>query len=133
MIHSKDTEIHNIHFKNSPFWTMDFYDMLNMHIHDFDIYVDFSAQQALATKSVWNWSGDFPANTDGMDLRGKNILVENAVIEVGDDGIAIKPSNGWGKYTNCSQDMLIRNITVSRSKLVFPLFTFRTHSISLDF
>uniref|UniRef100_A0A914C3R8 Uncharacterized protein n=1 Tax=Acrobeloides nanus TaxID=290746 RepID=A0A914C3R8_9BILA len=111
MVRSKDVEIHNIHVRNSPCFHLNFYDMLNLHIHDLDIYVDFSSQQAMAEKRVWNWTGDFPANTDGIDLSGKNILVENVIIEVGDDGIAIKPANSRNMYSNCSQDMLIRNIT----------------------
>lgn len=108
--------------------------MLNMYIHDIDVYVDWPAQRAFAKKfGYWNAETDdvYPLNTDGMDLRGKNILVENVKIECGDDAVAIKPTNAAGHeqncsvtgvcmdatnvgaYTNCSQDMVIRNIIVS--------------------
>uniref|UniRef100_A0A914CHI5 Uncharacterized protein n=1 Tax=Acrobeloides nanus TaxID=290746 RepID=A0A914CHI5_9BILA len=133
MKHSKEVEIFNMFFKNTPFWTMDFDDMLDLHIHDVDIHVDVVAQKALM-KQFGYWNEElgvptFPLNTDGMDLRGRNVLVENVRIECFDDGIAIKPTNslgheqncsetgvckrrldGNGNYANCSQDMLIRNI-----------------------
>uniref|UniRef100_A0A914EIH7 Uncharacterized protein n=1 Tax=Acrobeloides nanus TaxID=290746 RepID=A0A914EIH7_9BILA len=101
---------------------MDFVDMLDMHIHHIEVRVD-----------PMNEPGKHPLNADGMDLRGKNILVEDVVIESGDDGISIKPTNslghqqncsvvgvcfdevGYEPYTNCSQDMVIRNAWIINS------------------
>lgn len=135
MKHSKDVEIAHLFFNNTPFWTMDFDDMLNLHIHDVDVYVDVNQQKELM-KEFGYWdeavgAPTFPLNTDGMDLRGRNVLVENVRIQCFDDGIAIKPTNSLGheqnctvtgvcadmgtaegNYANCSQDMVIRNVQV---------------------
>lgn len=122
MFHIKDLTIYNITFKNPGSWTTNFVDVLNVHIYDVDIFVDTMAQKQLAIKhNMWDNDFDFPKYplyTDGMDIRGKNVLVENLRIQGFDDAVAIKPMQ-WGnrhypnEYTNCSENMVIRNINVS--------------------
>jgi len=55
-----------------------------------------------------------PLNTDGVDVRGSNILIENAKIWMYDDAVAVKPSHNDFKVAKdgCSQDILARNIQV---------------------
>lgn len=55
----------------------------------------------------------FPLNTDGIDPSGKNVLIENVTITNYDDAVAVKPSSGGDPFTNCSQNMTIRNALVS--------------------
>jgi hypothetical protein len=54
----------------------------------------------------------FPLNTDGIDPSGKNILVENVVIENFDDAIAVKPLDGT-KIHHCTEDVIFRNSKVT--------------------
>lgn len=55
----------------------------------------------------------FPLNTDGIDPRGKNVLIENVNITNFDDAVAVKPCNQGDPFTNCSQNMTIRNSFVA--------------------
>ena len=55
----------------------------------------------------------FPLNTDGIDPSGKNVLIENVTITNFDDAVAVKPSSGGDAFTNCSQNMTIRNAHVN--------------------
>ena len=55
----------------------------------------------------------FPLNTDGIDPSGKNVLIENVTITNFDDAVAVKPSSGGDPFTNCSQNMTIRNVHVN--------------------
>ena len=55
----------------------------------------------------------FPLNTDGIDPSGKNVLIENVTITNFDDAVAVKPSSGGDPFTNCSQNMTIRNAHVN--------------------
>ena len=55
----------------------------------------------------------FPLNTDGIDPSGKNVLIENVTITNFDDAVAVKPSSAGDTFTNCSQNMTIRNAHVN--------------------
>ena len=55
----------------------------------------------------------FPLNTDGIDPSGRNVLIENVTITNFDDAVAVKPSSGGDPFTNCSQNMTIRNAHVT--------------------
>lgn len=49
-------------------------------------------------------------NTDGIDIRGKDIIFRNLTIQNFDDAVAIKPTRtGRDVYSNCSENMLIEN------------------------
>ena len=50
-----------------------------------------------------------PLNTDGLDLWGTNILVENVKIRNYDDAVVPKP-RGEGA---CTQDIIVRNASVT--------------------
>ena len=57
----------------------------------------------------------FPLNTDGIDVRGRNILIERVNITNFDDAIAIKPESG--KYRpqsnlKCTEDILVRDVNI---------------------
>ncbi len=55
----------------------------------------------------------FPLNTDGIDPRGKNVLIENVNITNFDDAVAVKPCSKGDPFTDCSQNMTIRNSVVA--------------------
>ena len=57
----------------------------------------------------------FPLNTDGIDVRGRNILIERVNITNFDDAIAVKPESG--KYRpqsnlKCTENILVRDVNV---------------------
>lgn len=128
MYHCKDVQIHDINFKNPAFWTMKLVDMLDLHIYNIDIYVDTMNQQTLMKENgLWDDDVDWPktpAENDGMDIMGMNVLVENVTVQTYDDAVAVKPIQ-WGNneailpyaYTNCSQNMVIRNVNVSNKNV----------------
>ena len=54
----------------------------------------------------------FPLNTDGVDVKGKNALIERLNITNYDDAVVIKPSDVNKMYTNCSESILVRDCNV---------------------
>lgn len=53
----------------------------------------------------------FPLNTDGIDPKGEDVLIENCYIENFDDAVAVKPSSSHD-FTNCTQNITTRNSVV---------------------
>ena len=53
-----------------------------------------------------------PLNTDGIDPRGRNALIERINITNYDDAVAIKEMHGYGKYANCSENIIVRDCNV---------------------
>lgn len=51
----------------------------------------------------------FPINTDGIDVSGTSIVVRNVTITNYDDAVAIKPNNGGGRLSKCSQDIIVED------------------------
>lgn len=55
----------------------------------------------------------FPLNTDGIDPNGRNFHIFNITCQNYDDVVVPKPTHRYNDaYTNCSENMLIENITV---------------------
>jgi hypothetical protein len=52
-------------------------------------------------------------NTDGIDIAGKDILVENVKITNFDDAVVMKPSSKAGKLATCTENAMVRDIDVS--------------------
>mmetsp|Transcript_14003 Transcript_14003/g.18190 ORF Transcript_14003/g.18190 Transcript_14003/m.18190 type:complete len:467 (+) Transcript_14003:93-1493(+) len=57
----------------------------------------------------------FPVNTDGIDVSGNNILIENITIQNFDDAVVIKPSDQNSYWGPCSTNVLVKNVNVSYS------------------
>ena len=52
----------------------------------------------------------FPLNTDGIDVSGVNITIENSIVKNFDDAIVMKPLNR--RYSSfCTSNVVVRNIT----------------------
>eukprot|EP01102_Stenamoeba_stenopodia_P022513 TRINITY_DN9415_c0_g1_i1.p1 TRINITY_DN9415_c0_g1~~TRINITY_DN9415_c0_g1_i1.p1 ORF type:complete len:524 (-),score=106.39 TRINITY_DN9415_c0_g1_i1:119-1690(-) len=126
-----DVLIQQLRFINSPMWHVYLHDMRDLVVRNVDVHVDVEAQREMLMKAnLWlikNRAEDededegeedfgipiFPLNTDGIDPSGVNVLIENVTVTNFDDAVAVKPMNGGGKYSNCSSNMLIRNIKVT--------------------
>ena len=90
--------LEGVTFQNSPAWNL--HPLMSEHITIRNINV----------KNPW-----YAQNGDGLDLEScKNVLVENSVFDVGDDGICIKSGrDAEGRKRNMpTQDVIIRNCTV---------------------
>ncbi|KAJ8612227.1 hypothetical protein CTAYLR_002929 [Chrysophaeum taylorii] len=73
----------------------------------------------------WWWSFPlpmFPFNTDGIDVAGTDVLIENVVVSNWDDIVAVKPSRLRGgdnvsadlpldQWSWCTRNVTIRNVT----------------------
>jgi polygalacturonase len=71
-------------------------------------------QQKTLLRALGHWDvklgiPTFPLNTDGIDIVGINVTVENVYVENFDDSVVVKPSNTEGRhqFTNCSQNVLV--------------------------
>lgn len=54
----------------------------------------------------------YALNTDGLDIAGRNALVERLNITNYDDSVAIKASSGNDTYAWCSENVIVRDINV---------------------
>ena len=50
----------------------------------------------------------FPLNTDGIDIYGKNVLIERVKITNFDDGVVVKASNKRSRF-DCSENIVVRD------------------------
>ena len=94
----KNVVIKDLEFKNSPFWS----------IHPY-------ACEDVTIKNVRVFNPPYSPNTDGIDLdSSKNVLIEDCLFRVGDDGISVKSGlNEAGReFGKQSENIVIKNITV---------------------
>ncbi len=90
--------LEGVTFQNSPAWCL--HPLMSQNITVRNIMV----------KNPW-----YAQNGDGIDLEScKNVLIENSVFDVGDDGICIKSGRDaeGRKRAMPTQDVIIRNCTV---------------------
>eukprot|EP01138_Halocafeteria_seosinensis_P012382 gb/GECG01012652.1/.p1 GENE.gb/GECG01012652.1/~~gb/GECG01012652.1/.p1 ORF type:complete len:498 (+),score=39.37 gb/GECG01012652.1/:1-1494(+) len=117
MDHCTDVEIHGITAIDSPKWHFKLYHMRRLHIHDITIRVDiFKQKETMIEHGYWmeqeNELGGlpiFPLNTDGIDPRGVDVLIENVRIENFDDAVAVKPLTSEDPTFNCTRNVTVRN------------------------
>ena len=50
----------------------------------------------------------FPLNTDGIDIYGKNVLIERVKITNFDDGVVIKASKKSDRF-DCTENVVVRD------------------------
>ena len=54
----------------------------------------------------------FPLNTDGIDVRGKNVLIEKVNITNYDDAVAVKPMRLHKDWYTCTENIMIRDMII---------------------
>lgn len=89
------------------------------YFHDYEIHIDYKGQLELE-RLLFGHNGDrkgitlpmFPLNTDGLDVQGKNMVIERMNITNFDDAVAIKPSNTANKYATCTENIIVRDCNV---------------------
>jgi len=96
-MYSSQVQLYNIRLKDSPFWTVHFYDCEDVHVKDCQIRAPM----------------DSP-NTDGFDPdSSRNVLIEDSTYSGGGDCVAIK--SGWDcfglQYNKPTVNVTIRNLT----------------------
>jgi polygalacturonase len=105
-----DILIYGVTFLNSPSFHVIFEDVLNVEIHDIEIFVNSSITRFWSEDSV-----TYALNTDGLDIRGNNLLIYNNKITNYDDAIVIKPCRNDFLYCTCSGDAEIYNNSITYS------------------
>lgn len=95
--------IDTIQLYNSPQYHINMVDVWNVLIEHITITVTTHLQEQLPI---------FPLNTDGIDIAGDLVYINNVSITNFDDAIAIKPLN-QGNTINCSRNMLIENSRIN--------------------
>eukprot|EP00052_Salpingoeca_macrocollata_P014020 m.109639 g.109639 ORF g.109639 m.109639 type:complete len:440 (-) comp19152_c0_seq8:38-1357(-) len=111
-----DIQIHDVQFYNSPNYHVDIRDARTVHLYNLQVWVDVEKQRSMLAQQGHMLQGGsiptFPLNTDGFDIGAQDVLMENVTIQNFDDAVAVKPLTGASVYSNCSQNMLIRNCVV---------------------
>jgi hypothetical protein len=102
---AQDTTIENLRVLNSPYW----------HIHPF-------ASQGVTVRGCLVSSSHDGPETDGVDPdSSSDVLIEDCVIDTGDDAIAVK--SGWDLpgllFNMSSHDILVRNTILSTGANAF--------------
>jgi polygalacturonase len=54
----------------------------------------------------------YPLNTDGIDPAAKNVLIERVKITNHDDAVAVKPSHNTDSISQCSENIIVRDVEV---------------------
>jgi len=93
--------LEGITFQNSAAWCL--HPLMSEHL----------TVRNIAVKNPW-----YAQNGDGIDVEScKNVLIENAVFDVGDDGLCIKSGRDEAgrKRAMPTEDVIIRNCTVYAS------------------
>ena len=115
----RDVSIANVTLIDAPYYHVLLRDMVGVHIEHTSVIVHVEKQQELLTRAGhWDHVGGvptFPLNTDGFDVAGRDVVIENVYVQNFDDAVAIKPANGHFKNAQCSSNILIRNAEVSYS------------------
>jgi polygalacturonase len=106
--------IHDLLLKNSPCFHIRTESTINAKIYNIDIKVNTTAQLDILKRNFLTGIIPlFPLNTDGIDPSGSNFHIFNISCQNYDDVIVPKPTHRSSDgYTNCTENMLIENITV---------------------
>lgn len=116
----RNLEFTGIRWLNSPKQNLHIKDVDTMHMHDFEIYVDYKGVlelgKLLLGSDYTGLNGKtlpmFPLNTDGIDSAGKNILIERLNITNFDDAVAVKASNKNNDYATCTENLIVRDMNI---------------------
>ena len=101
---------------NSPMYHVKYVDMLDAVVRQVTVHVDVTAQKQLLRsfgKLTEFELPTFPLNTDGIDVRGRNIHVTECSVTNFDDALCVKPLTKMNIISQCSENILIdkSNIT----------------------
>ena len=112
--YSKRITIHDLLLKNSPSFHIRTSQLMDSTFYNLDIKVNTTAQLDILKRNYLTGIIPlFPLNTDGIDPAGQNIHIFNITCQNYDDVVVPKPTHtSPGQYTNCTQDMLVENITI---------------------
>jgi polygalacturonase len=83
----------------------------NFFMHFFKEYAEIIDFFYNTHTDFFSWP-EFPLNTDGIDIAGSNVLVENVKITTWDDGVVVKPSHNTDRVARdgCSQYIKIQHV-----------------------
>jgi hypothetical protein len=109
---SRNLTIQGLTLLNSPQFHVLLTDVKDVLVTGVNITVDIEQQKSafeLLNVPV------FPLNTDGIDPAGMNIVIENSSIRNYDDAVAVKTTNAAGRWSNCTENVIVRHMKIFRS------------------
>ena len=120
---ARNLEFTGIRWLNSPKQHLNIKDVDTMHLHDFEIHVDYKGILELGKLLLSSDDSSsnglngmtlpmFPLNTDGIDPAGKNILIERLNVTNFDDAVAVKALNSGGDYATCTENVIVRDLNI---------------------
>lgn len=120
---SQDVVVRDLYFHNSPNFHCRIYDVQHLHIQNITIHVNVTAQREISQHfGMWYEPAElegrvglptFPLNTDGIDVNGNDILIEDSSIQNFDDAIVVKPNDETSYWGVCAENVFVRNIKVT--------------------
>ena len=119
--HATNIEVVGIRWLNAAYYNLHIVDVVGLYCHDFEIQTDYKGQLELGKLFLGpeGYTGldgmtlpTFPLNTDGVDPAGKDILIERLNITNYDDAVAVKPMDHKGNYTQCSENIIVRDCNI---------------------
>lgn len=113
LVRCRNTTIHDLKLKNSPFFHIKMDDCQKALIYNLDIKVNTTAQLNLLKHfSLEGVIPMFPFNTDGIDPHGTDMHIFNLTVQNWDDVVVPKPGSKGDVYGNCTENFLVENCTV---------------------
>jgi polygalacturonase len=143
---SADVHVEKLTLLNSPFWTLEV-EVVRVEINDINVLVDRKYQSDLLARLITkgemerkldedvgmhfpfpiddlpDWVGrrlrqPQDLNTDGIDLRGRDIYVHDCIIQNADDSVAVKPlhiqpEGSTSILPNCTTNVTVENMVLT--------------------
>jgi len=103
-------EFSGVKLMNAPKFHVRLLDLMNVHMHHFEIDVDIASQ-----RRIMSHVPTFPLNTDGIDPSVTNMHMHDFKIRCFDDDIAVKSCLSSGTYCKCASNITIENGKVINS------------------
>lgn len=111
---NRNLTVNDLRLKNSPSFHLVVSQTVGAKFYNLDIKVNTTAQLDILKRNYLTGIVPmFPLNTDGIDPSGSDFHIYNITCQNYDDVVVPKPTHSSSdSFTNCTQNMLIENITV---------------------
>lgn len=105
--------VENIHLLNSPRWTLDLLDVAHAEVRYVTVDVTRFKNRPTIGGAEFPFLEPMDLNTDGIDIKGRDVWVHDCYIHNDDDSVAVKPCHQNCKLSDCTEDILIENMVMT--------------------